>query len=104
MNKRYGQCYYYSACNSSYSWNFRISDISFCLYDYFCKKSVNETLRNYNIKKTQFQIIKEYHENKGEKISEKEISQLEKRYRQREPEQFLIMYDAIRDKARTSEN
>jgi len=30
MNKRYCQCYYYSACNSSYSWNFRISDISFC--------------------------------------------------------------------------
>ena len=76
----------------------------FALYDYFCKKSVNETLRNYNIKKTQFQIIKEYHENKGEKISEKEISQLEKRYRQHEPEQFLIMYDSIRDKSRTSEN
>jgi len=76
----------------------------FVLYDYFCKKSVNQTLRNYNIKKTQFQIIKEYHENKGEKISENEISQLEKRYRQREPEQFLIMYDAIRDKSRTNEN
>ena len=76
----------------------------FVLYDYFCKKSVNETLRNYNIKKTQFQIIKEYYENKGEKISEKEISRLEKRYRRHEPEQFLIMYDAIRDKSRTSEN
>jgi len=76
----------------------------FVLYDYFCKISVNETHRNYNIKKTQFQIIKEYHEYKGEKISEKEISQLEKRYRQHEPEQFLIMYDAIRDKSRTSKN
>ena len=76
----------------------------FLLYDYFCKKSVNETLRKYNIKKTQFQIIKEYHEIKGKRISEKEISQLEKRYRQHEPEQFLIMYDAIRDKSRTNEN
>jgi len=76
----------------------------FVLYDYFCKKSVNATLRNYNIKKTQFQIIKEYYENKGEKISEKEISRLEKRYRRHEPEQFLIMYDAIRDKSRTNEN
>jgi len=76
----------------------------FVLYDYFCKISVHEKLRNYKIKKTQFQIIKEYYENKGEKISEKEISQLEKRYRQREPEQFLIMYDAIRDKSRTNEN
>ena len=76
----------------------------FLLYDYFCKKSVNETFRKYNIKKTQFQIIKEYHEIKGKRISEKEISQLEKRYRQHEPEQFLIMYDAIRDKSRTNEN
>ena len=76
----------------------------FVLYDYFCKKSVNETLLKYNIKKTQFQIIKEYHEIKGKRISEKEISQLEKRYRQHEPEQFLIMYDAIRDKSRTNEN
>ena len=75
----------------------------FILYDYFCNKSVNETLRKYNIKKTQFQIIKEYHENKGEKISEKEISQLEKHYRQHEPEQFLAMYDAIRDKSKNNE-
>lgn len=76
----------------------------FVLYDYFCNKSVNETLRKYNIKKTQFQIIKEYHENKGEKISEKEISQLEKHYRQHEPEQFLAMYDVIRDKSETNKN
>jgi len=75
----------------------------FVLYDYFCNRSVNETLRKYNIKKTQFQIIKEYHESKGEKISEKEISQLEKHYRQHEPEQFLAMYDVIRDKSETNE-
>ena len=75
----------------------------FVLYDYFCSRSVNETLRKYNIKKTQFQIIKEYHESKGEKISEKEISQLEKHYRQHEPEQFLAMYDATRDKSKNKE-
>ena len=75
----------------------------FVIYDFLCKKSVNETLRKYNIKKTQFQIIKEYHESKGEKISEKEISQLEKHYRQHEPEQFLTMYDAIRDKSKNNE-
>lgn len=75
----------------------------FVLYDYFCNRSVNETLRKYNIKKTQFQIIKEYHERKGEKISEKEISQLEKHYRQHEPEQFLAMYDILRDKSETNE-
>jgi len=75
----------------------------FVLYDYFCNRSVNGTLRKYNIKKTQFQIIKEYHESKGEKISEKEISQLEKHYRQHEPEQFLAMYDATRDKSKNNE-
>jgi len=75
----------------------------FVLYDYFCNRSVNGTLRELSIKKTQFQIIKEYHENKGEKISDKEISHLEKHYRQHEPEQFLAMYDAIRDKSKNSE-
>ena len=74
----------------------------FVLYDYSCNRTVNETLRKYNIKKTQFQIIKEYHESKGEKISEKEISHLEKHYRQHEPEQFLAMYDAVRDKSNTN--
>ena len=74
----------------------------FVLYDYFCNRSVNGTLRKYNIKKTQFQIIKEYHESKGEKISEKEISNLEKHYRQHEPEQFLAMYDATRDKSKNN--
>ncbi len=76
----------------------------FVLYDYLCNRSVNGTLRKYNIKKTQFQIIKEYHESKGEKISEKEISHLEKHYRQHEPEQFLTMYDATRDKSKTNDN
>jgi len=75
----------------------------FVLYDYFCNRSVNETLRRYSIKKTQFQIIKEYHESKGEKISDKEISHLERHYRQHEPEQFLAMYDAIRDKSKNNE-
>ena len=74
----------------------------FVLFDYFCNRSVNETLRKYNIKKTQFQIIKEYHESKGEKITEKEISQLEKHYRQHEPEQFLAMYDSIREKSKNN--
>lgn len=75
----------------------------FVLYDYRCNRSVNETLRKYNITKTQFQIIKEYHESKGEKLSNKKISQLEKHYRQHEPDQFLVMYDAIRNKSKTNE-
>ena len=76
----------------------------FVIYDFMCNKSVNATLRKYNIKKTQSQIIKEYHQSKGETISDKEVSQLEKHYRQHEPEQFLAMYDAVRKKSRNDDN
>ena len=69
----------------------------FLIYDLYCKMSVTQSLRKYNIKKTPSQIIKEYYENKGEEISHQEIQNLEKNYRQNEPEQFLAMYDAIRD-------
>ena len=75
----------------------------FVVYDFFCNRSVNQTLWKYKIKKTQFQIIKEYHESKGEKISEKEISHMQKQFRQHEPEQFLAMYDATRDKSKTND-
>ena len=73
------------------------------LLDYFCNRSVNSTLKKYDIKKTQFQIIREYYEIKGDTISEKRISQLAKHYRQKEPEQFLAMYDSIRDKSNAGE-
>ena len=72
----------------------------FLIYDLYCKRSVNQSLQKYNIKKTPSQIIKEYYENKGEKITHKEIQNLEKNYRQNEPEQFLAMYDAIREKSK----
>jgi hypothetical protein len=76
----------------------------FLIYDFICNKSVNDKLFKYNIKKTQSQIIREYHEGKGETISEKKVSQLEKHYRQHEPDQFLAMYDAIRDKTEREKN
>lgn len=75
----------------------------FLINDYICNRSVNNTLQKYNIKKTQFQIIKEYHEFKGEKIPEKDMSNLEKYYRQHEPDKFLEMYDIVRDKLKTNE-
>ena len=71
------------------------------IFDYLCNRSVNASLQKYDIKKTQFQIIREYYENKGEIVSEKTISQLAKQYRQKEPEQFLTMYDSVRDKSKT---
>ena len=70
----------------------------YAMFDYMCKRSVNQTLQKYNIKKTPSQIIKEYYEEKGEKKSDKEIQNLEKHYRQKEPDQFLAMYDVIREK------
>ncbi len=73
----------------------------FVLYDFLCKRSVKQTLQKYNIKKTPAQIIKEYYNDKGEKISDKEIQNIEKNYRQHEPDQFLAMYDSIRDRSKT---
>ncbi|AFS80796.1 hypothetical protein NKOR_04540 [Candidatus Nitrosopumilus koreensis AR1] len=70
----------------------------YALYDYLCKRSVNQTLQKYNITKTPSQIIKEYYEQKNEKKSHKEIQNLEKHYRQNEPDQFLAMFDILREK------
>lgn len=68
------------------------------MYDFLCKRSVNKTLQKYDIQKTPSQIIKEYYDVKGESKSQKEIQNLEKHYRQKEPDQFLTMYDVIREK------
>ena len=73
----------------------------FVIFDYLSNKSVNNTLRRYSIDKSQFEIVKEYFEQKGEKISSQEINRLVKFYRQKEPEQFLAMYDTIREKSKT---
>jgi hypothetical protein len=67
------------------------------------KRSLTQTLEKYNIDKTPSQIIKEYYENKGESLSHQELQKLEKNYIKNEPEQFLAMYDAIRDNNKTKE-
>ena len=69
------------------------------LKNFLAKRSISQTLEKYNIQKTPFQIIKEYHENKGENLTHDEIQKLEKNYTRNEPEQFLAMYDVIRDKS-----
>ena len=69
----------------------------FLIFDASCKRSVNQMLQKYKIDKTPLQIIKEYHNLIGESISEKEARSIEKRYRQNEPDQFLTMYDKIRE-------
>ena len=75
----------------------------FLIQNLLSKRSITQTLEKYNINKTTSQIIKEYHENKGESLSDQEIQKLEKNYIQNEPEQFLAMYDAIRDNDKTRE-
>ena len=75
----------------------------FVLYDQICKKNVNQTLKKLDIKKTPSQIIKEYFEFKGEDISDNEIRKMEKNFRQNEPDQFLAMYDAVRDGIKNKE-
>ena len=75
----------------------------FLIYDLICKRNVSQTLHRFNIKKTPAQIIKEYYDFKGEEISNREIQSLEKNYRQNEPDQFLAMYDAVRDRIKNKE-
>ena len=73
------------------------------LQNMLSKRSITQTLEKYNIDKTPSQIIKEYYENKGEPLSPQEIQKLEKNYTKNEPEQFLAMYDAIRDNDKNQE-
>ena len=73
------------------------------LQNMLSKRSITQTLEKYNIDKTPYQIIKEYYENKGEPLSPPEIQKLEKNYTKNEPEQFLAMYDAIRDNDKNKE-
>ena len=70
----------------------------YVIFDILANNTVNNTLKRYNIKKTQFEIIKEFDENKGESLSDREINRLAKHYRRKEPDQFLAMYDNLRDK------
>jgi len=70
----------------------------YVIFDILANNAVNNTLRRYNIKKSQHEIIREFNENKGEKLSESEINRLAKHYRRNEPDQFLAMYDTLRDK------
>jgi len=73
------------------------------LRDFLSKRSINKTLEKYNIKKSPFEIIKEYYEIKNESLSDQEIKKIDKKYRRNEPEQFLTMYDAIRDNDKSRE-
>ena len=75
----------------------------FLIQNLLSKRSITQTLEKYNINQTTSQIIKEYYENKGESLSDQEIQKLEKNYIQNEPEQFLAMYDAIRDNEKNKE-
>jgi len=72
----------------------------YALFDLMCKASVNRTLKSYDIQKTPFEIIREFHARKGRNLSDAEIRGLEKRYRQTDPDEFLAMYDSIREDGR----
>ena len=70
----------------------------YVIFDILANSSINNTLKRYNIKKTQYEIIKEFNEMKGETLSDGEIRRLAKHYRRNEPDQFLSMYDNLRDR------
>ena len=65
-------------------------------------KITKRLVENYNPRKVKETLPTSKHtaysENKGEKLSDAEINRLAKRYRREEPDQFLSMYDNLRDK------
>jgi len=69
----------------------------YVVLDMSCRRAVLNTLHRYNIEKTPAQIIREYHRLKGKSLSDKEVHGLVKDYMRNEPDQFLVMYDAIRE-------
>ena len=70
----------------------------YVIFDILANSSINNTLKRYNIKKTQYESIKEFNEMIGETLSDGEIKRLAKHYRRNEPDQFLSMYDNLRDR------
>ena len=70
----------------------------YVIFDILANSSINNTLRRYNIKKTQYEIIKEFNEMKGETLSDGEIKRLAKHYRRNERDQFLSLFDNLRDR------
>jgi len=76
----------------------------YALFDAMCKSSINRTLKKYNIRKTPFEIVQEFYKKRGEALSDKEIRELEKKYRQTDPDEFLTMYDSIREDQKSKQD
>ena len=68
----------------------------FALQDWYNERSLYKLLRGHGIDKTPLQIIKEHHEIRGETLSYTQIQNIEKNYRKNEPQQFLVIEDAIK--------
>lgn len=71
----------------------------YVVVDMSSKRAVQRTLRRYDIDKTPSQIIREYYTIKGKPLSNREIRGIEKECLRNEPDQFLAMYDVIREKS-----
>ena len=50
----------------------------YVIFDILANNAVNSTLRRYNIKKSQQEIIREFNANKGENLTDAEINRLAK--------------------------
>lgn len=70
------------------------------LKDYLARRSVDRTLLEYGINKTQHEIVSEYHASRGEEITGPEVDRMVRHYRQNQPDKFLAMYDEMRDRSK----
>jgi len=69
----------------------------YLIADMSSRRNVSMTLRRYDIDKTPSQIIREYYLLKGQALSDREVRNIEREYVRNEPDQFLSMYDVIRE-------
>ena len=69
----------------------------YLIADMSSRRNVSMTLRRYDIDKTPSQIVREYYLLKGQTLSDREVRNIEREYVRNEPDQFLSMYDVIRE-------
>ena len=69
----------------------------YLITDMSSRRTVQNTLRQYNIDKTPSQIVREYYKMGGDSLSERDVQRVTKEHMRTDPDSFLEMYDKLRE-------
>lgn len=75
----------------------------YLITDVSSRRTVQNTLSQYNINKTPSQIVREYYKMNGDSLSERDVQRLTKEHMRNDPDSFLEMYDKLRESMPRSE-